>query len=87
MQSYCALRGQSIRGQLDGTIPSTSEGQRNSSALVDGKSVNLGLMGSMNGGGGQGGGDNDGGSSGGQQGSQGDAQEGSGGAPANQQGE
>ena len=87
LQSYCALRGQSIRGQLDGTIPSTSEGQRNSSALIDGKSVNLSLMGSMNGGGGQGGGDDDGGSSGGQQGSQGDTQEGSGGAPADQQGE
>ena len=59
LQSYCALRGESIRGQLDGTIPSTTEGQRaDSSALVDTGSLDLTDMGVMNTGGGdqQGGG-------------------------------
>ena len=36
MSDYFALRGASLRGQLDGTIPSTAEGQTaDSSALVD----------------------------------------------------
>lgn len=53
LQSYCALRGGSVRGQLDGTIPSTSEGQRaDSSALVDAGSLTLSDMGVMNTGGG-----------------------------------
>ena len=53
LQSYCAIRGESIRGQLDGTIPSTSEGQRaDSSALVDAGSLTLSDMGVMNTGGG-----------------------------------
>ena len=59
LQSYCALRGESVRGQLDGTIPSTTEGQRaDSSALVDTGDLNLSDMGVMNTGGGdrQGGG-------------------------------
>ena len=59
LQSYCALRGESVRGQLDGTIPSTIEGQRaDSSALVDTGSLNISDMGVMNTGGGdrQGGG-------------------------------
>ena len=58
LQSYCTLRGESIRGQLDGTIPSTSEGQRaDSSALVDAGTLNISDMGVMNtGGGGPGGG-------------------------------
>ena len=56
LQAYCSLRGQSIRGQLDGTIPSTSNGQRNSSALVNGSSLNVSAMGSMGGRGGFGGG-------------------------------
>ena len=57
LQSYCALRGESIRGQLDGTIPSTSAGQRaNSASLVNASSLNISSMGSMNGGGGGGGG-------------------------------
>ena len=51
--TYCSLRTQSIRGQLDGTIPSTTSGQRaNSSSLVDGSSMNVSAMGSMNTGGG-----------------------------------
>ncbi len=57
MQSYCDLRGESIRGQLEGTIPSTSEGQKkDNSALVDTGDLNLSVMGTMNtGGGGPGG--------------------------------
>ena len=56
LQSYCALRGESVRGQLDGTIPSTSEGQReDSSALVDAGSLSITAMGTMNNGGGGGG--------------------------------
>lgn len=40
------LRAESIRGQLDGTIPSTSEGQKaDSSALVDASHVNLSDLG------------------------------------------
>lgn len=49
------LRGQSVRGQLDGTIPSTSDAQRNSDALIDGSHLDLTAMGVMNAGGGFGG--------------------------------
>ena len=36
LRLFCSLRAQSIAGQLDGTIPSTTEGQRaDSSALID----------------------------------------------------
>lgn len=53
LRSYCDLRGQSVRGQLDGTIPSTSEDQRgDQSALVDTGTLNLYDMGVMNTGGG-----------------------------------
>ena len=53
LQSYCALRSQSVRGQLEGTIPSTSEGQRaDSTALVDAGELNISDMGVMNTGGG-----------------------------------
>ncbi len=45
------LRGESIQGQLDGTIPSTESEQSNSSALIDASSLNLSVMGSMNNGG------------------------------------
>jgi len=46
------LRAESIEGQLDGTIPSTSEGQRaDSSKLVDASSVNLSALGRQGGGG------------------------------------
>ncbi len=49
------LRAESVRGQLDGTIPSTEEGQRaDSSALLDASSIDLSVMGSMMGGGGGG---------------------------------
>ena len=49
------LRGQSIQGQLDGTIPSTEEAQRSSDALVDASALDLSVIGSMNTGGGGGG--------------------------------
>lgn len=51
------LRAQSIEGQLDGSIPSTTEGQSsNPDALVDSSSINLSALGSMGGGFGGGGG-------------------------------
>ena len=58
LKTFCSRRGESIRGQLDGTIPSTSAGQRNSSALIDASDISTADMGSMNstnGGGGFGG--------------------------------
>ena len=48
------LRGQSIQGQLDGTIPSTEAAQRTSDALVDASALDLSTMGYMNTGGGGG---------------------------------
>lgn len=41
------LRGRSIRGQLDGTIPSTESEQRDSNALIDASDIDLSVMGSM----------------------------------------
>ncbi|MBO4883671.1 MAG: CotH kinase family protein, partial [Clostridia bacterium] len=56
LQTFCQKRGESIRGQLDGTIPSTTQAQRtNSAALVDASDISTADMGSMNGGGGFGG--------------------------------
>lgn len=47
------LRAQSIKGQLDGTIPSTSENQRtNPDALLDASSIDISIMGQFHGGGG-----------------------------------
>lgn len=48
------LRGESIQGQLDGTIPSTEAAQRTSDALVDASALDLSTMGHMNSGGGGG---------------------------------
>ncbi len=45
------LRGQSIQGQLDGTIPSTEAAQQGSDALVDASALDLSVMGYMNNGG------------------------------------
>ena len=43
------LRGESIRGQLEGRIPSTDAGQKaDSSNLVDASSIDLDVMGTMN---------------------------------------
>lgn len=51
------LRAQSVTGQLDGTIPSTDDGQRqDSSALIDTSSLDISVMGGMGGGNGGGGG-------------------------------
>ncbi|MBR2476644.1 MAG: CotH kinase family protein [Clostridia bacterium] len=45
------FRAESVRGQLAGTIPSTTEGQRtDSSALVDASSIDINIMGQMMGG-------------------------------------
>ncbi len=41
------LRGESISGQLDGTIPSTSAEQSGSGALIDASHIDLEVMGSM----------------------------------------
>lgn len=47
--SFCQLRSESVKGQLDGTIPSTSEGQNaDNSALIDASSITLSDMGTMN---------------------------------------
>lgn len=49
-KQLCLLRAESIRGQLDGTIPSTASGQSGSSALINADSINLSTMGSQGGG-------------------------------------
>lgn len=50
LQTFCDLRARSIRGQLEGTIPSTSQDQAaDSSTLVDASGLNLADMGSMGG--------------------------------------
>ena len=46
------LRAASVQGQLDGSIPSTRDGQSaDSSSLIDASSIDLSVMGIMNGGG------------------------------------
>lgn len=51
LKEFCTLRAESVRAQLDGTIPSTSDAQsEDSSALISGSSVSINAMGSMNGG-------------------------------------
>lgn len=48
LQAFCRKRQESVRGQLDGAIPSTTQGQReNSAALVDGSDLSTADMGSM----------------------------------------
>ena len=47
LRAFCLLRAQSVAGQLDGTIPATSEGQQTTDALVDASHLNLSDMGSM----------------------------------------
>ena len=48
------LRARSIKGQLNGTIPSTTSGQReDSSSLIETSGINLTALGSMMGGGGR----------------------------------
>ncbi len=51
LRQFCLLRAESIQGQLDGTIPSTADGQSaDSSALIDASSITLSDMGSFGGG-------------------------------------
>lgn len=53
LEVFCLLRAQSVQGQLEGTIPSTDDGQSaDSSSLVDASSVDISAMGTMNNGGG-----------------------------------
>ena len=53
LRTFCELRSESVRGQLEGTIPSTDSGQRSdSSGLVDASAIRISDMGSMGGGGG-----------------------------------
>lgn len=50
-----SLRAESVSGQLDGTIPSTNDGQQeDSSSLIDGSDIDLSVMGTMSGGSGAG---------------------------------
>ena len=48
LKTYCELRAQSVQGQLDGTVPSTSEAQKeDSAALIDASGITISDMGSM----------------------------------------
>ena len=49
LKAFCLLRAESISGQLEGTIASTSDGQLQSSdTLIDASGINISDMGSMN---------------------------------------
>ena len=49
LRQFCTLRAESVNGQLNGTIPSTSEGQQeDSSNLVDASFISISDMGNMN---------------------------------------
>ncbi len=53
IRTFCELREESVRGQLDGSIPSTTDGQSaDSSALIDASALTISDMGTMNNGGG-----------------------------------
>lgn len=50
LREFCSLRVESIQGQLDGTIPTTTDGQSSdSSSLIDASQLTLSDMGSMGG--------------------------------------
>ncbi|NLZ47098.1 MAG: hypothetical protein GX896_10455 [Clostridiales bacterium] len=49
LKLYGELRAESILGQLDGTIPSTTSEQTNSDTLIDASALNLSSLGSMGG--------------------------------------
>ena len=52
LREFCLLRAESVSGQLEGTIPATSEGQAAGSAsFIDASHIVISDMGSMNGGG------------------------------------
>lgn len=49
LREFCLVRAESVSGQLEGAIPSTSEGQsQDSSALIDASGINISDMGGMN---------------------------------------
>ena len=51
LEKFIELRGESVRGQLDGTIPSTEEEQKtNSDALIEAGDLSITAMGVMGGG-------------------------------------
>ena len=73
LKEFCELRAQSVREQLDGTIPSTSEGQsEDNSAFIDASNITVSDMGSMGNGGGPGGQGDQGGQGGPGEGGNGD---------------
>lgn len=48
LKEFCSLRAESIKGQLDGTIPSDSQGQQeDSSSLIDASDLAISDMGGM----------------------------------------
>lgn len=48
LKEFCLLRAESIRGQLDGTIPSTQTAQQESTnTLIDASAISIEAMGSM----------------------------------------
>ena len=48
LKEFCLLRAESVSGQLDGSIPATSDGQmEDASALIDGNGLAISDMGSM----------------------------------------
>lgn len=48
LKEFCRLRSESIKGQLDGSVPSTQQGQSdNSSSLIDASSITISHMGTM----------------------------------------
>lgn len=56
LAQFCALRAESVAGQLDGSIPTTTEGQAaDDSALVAANGLSISAMGGMGGAGGPGG--------------------------------
>lgn len=55
LKTFATLRAESVEGQLDGSIPSTEEGQKDSTTLIDSGDFNLKDLGGM-GNGGKGGG-------------------------------
>ncbi len=51
LKEFCLLRAESIRGQLDGNIPATTEGQSaDSESLIDASSITISAIGTMGGG-------------------------------------
>lgn len=48
LKKFCALRAESISGQLNGTIPSTTQGQKaDASSIVDANGITIADMGTM----------------------------------------